>query len=121
MLHVGYPLSFDHRGRTGARGYERYVRELVEQVLFTNPGERVNRPEFGCGVLQLVHAPNSDQLAAAVQVSIQSSLQRWLGELLSVEALEVEHADSTLRISLVYRLLANGQRQFETFERGGIT
>ena len=54
------------------RSDEDHVRDLIEQVLFTTPGERVNRPTFGSGLLQLVFAPNSDALAAATEMTVQA-------------------------------------------------
>ena len=62
---------------------------MIEQLLFTTPGERVNRPDFGGGLLQMVFAPNSPELAAALQFTVQAGLQRWLGDLIEVQPLEV--------------------------------
>jgi Bacteriophage baseplate protein W len=99
-----YPFRVDSRGRTSTTGYEEHVRDLIEQVLFTSPGERVNRPTFGSGLLELVFAPNSDVLATAVQFMVQGSLEQWLGELIQVEAVEVTAEDSRLTVKVVYRL-----------------
>ena len=118
-MNIDYPLSFDGRGRTGETGTEEHVRDLIEQVLLTSPGERVNRPTFGCGLLQLVFAPNSDTLAAATQLTVQAALQQWLGELIEVRAVEVEHPDSTLRVTVKYALRRTGTEQVETFSVGG--
>ena len=73
-----------------------HIRDLIEQVLFTAPGERVNRPNFGSGLLQLVFAPNSDELAAATQFLVQGALQQWLGDLIQVEG--VERRERRLRL-----------------------
>jgi len=87
-------------------------------VLFTVPGERVNRPDFGCGLLQLVFAPNSDALAAAVQMTVQGSLQQWLGELIEVEAVTVENLDARLGVTVQYVMRRDRQRHLATFSRG---
>ena len=92
-MNIDYPFHFDNRGRTAEPSDDDHIRDLIEQVLFTLPGERVNRPTFGSGLLQLVFAPNSDTLAAATQLSVQASLQQWLGSLVQIEAVNVESDD----------------------------
>lgn len=116
---IAFPFRVDGRGRTGDRGYDDHVRDMVEQLLFTSPGERVMRPDFGCGLLDLVFAPNSPEFASALRLSIQASLQRWLGDVIDVESLEVVSEDSTLRVHLVYVVRATGARRTDTFERSG--
>jgi phage baseplate assembly protein W len=91
---------------------------MIEQLLFTDPGERVNRPDFGSGLRQLVFAPNSPELAAALQYTVQAALQRWLGDVISVVSLEVESRDSELRIDLQYVVLRTGEARSATFQRG---
>ncbi|WP_406208310.1 GPW/gp25 family protein [Kitasatospora sp. NBC_01560] len=108
-MDIGFPYRIDARGRTGeAADHAVHVRDLVEQVLFTSPGERVNRPDFGCGLLDLVFGANGPELAAAVEMTAQAALQRWLGDLLTVESLTVRAEESTLRVSVNYRLTATG-------------
>ena len=102
MSHVDFPLHFDGQGRTAKANDDAYLRDLIEIVLFTAPGERVNRPDFGCGVMQLVFAPNSAELAAASQLLVQGALQQWLGEYIVVGAVEVQAQDATLQISVQY-------------------
>ena len=89
-------------------------------MLFTAPGERVNRPTFGCGLMQLVFAPNSDALAATTQFVVQGALQQWLGELIVVELVQVENDDSTLRVSIQYLIRRTQTRQTAEFARGGL-
>jgi phage baseplate assembly protein W len=86
------------------------VRDLIEQVLFTSPGERVNRPAFGTGLRQLVFAPNGDELATATQFLVQGALQQWLGELIRVESVEVSSEDAALRVKVQYVSLRDQQR-----------
>ena len=110
-MHVDYPYHVDGRGRTALTGDADYVRDLIEGVLFTTPGERVNRPDFGSGLSQLVFAPNSDVLAGAVETSVQAALQRWLGDLVLVEAVEVTSDDATLAVTVRYVLRRTRQRE----------
>jgi phage baseplate assembly protein W len=113
--HFDYPFHFDGRGRTAVTGSDDHVRDMIYQVLFTNPGERVNRPDFGCGLLQLVFMPNSDALAASTQFLVQGSLQRWLADVIEVENVTVSNIDSKLEVLVVYRRRDNGQLQEALF------
>ena len=119
MAQIDYPFHFDSRGRTAQTSEEEHIRDLIEQVLFTSPGERVNRPTFGSGILQLLFAPNSDALAAATQFTVQAALQQWLGDLIQVESVEVESEDSTLRVLVQYTVRRTQQQQLAQFTRGG--
>jgi phage baseplate assembly protein W len=101
-MNIDYPYHFDARGRTATTDDDDHVRDLIEQVLFTAPGERVNRPGFGSGLLRLVFEPNSDALATASQFLVQGSLQQWLGDVIQVNDVTVENRDSTLIVSVQY-------------------
>jgi hypothetical protein len=116
-MNIDFPFRFDRRGATATTGYADHVRDMLEQLLFTAPGERINRPDFGCGLMQLVFAPNSPELAAAVQATIQGAIAQWLGDVVDVRTLEVEARDATLRVELDYVLRATGEAQRETFTR----
>lgn len=116
-MDVAFPYRVDGRGRTADASLEEHVRDLIEQVLFTAPGERVNRPTFGSGAMQLVFAPNSDALAAAAQFTLQGALQLWLGDLVLVEAVEVENDGATLRVTVQYQLRRTQERRVERFAR----
>ena len=117
-MNLAFPLQFDARGRTAAADDARHLRDMIEQVLFTAPGERVNRPGFGCGLRQLVFAPNSDALAAATQMSVQGALQEWLGDLIQVESVQVSAEDARLSVSVRYVVRRTQERQAAQFERG---
>lgn len=119
MMEIDYPYRFDGRGRTAQTTTDDHIRDLIEQVLFTSPGERVNRPTFGSGVLQLIFAPNDDALATATQVTVQGALQQWLGELILVEDVDVESDDAALRVQVRYVVRRTQQRQVANFTRGG--
>jgi phage baseplate assembly protein W len=114
-MNIDYPFHFDGRGRTAATSDEDHIRDLIEQFLFTNPGERVNRPDFGSGLLQLVFAPNSPELAATVQFTVQAGLQRWLSDLIIAESVEVTAVDSTLNVRVQYIIKATGQQLTAVF------
>ncbi|MGY3149404.1 phage baseplate assembly protein W [Bradyrhizobium sp. USDA 3397] len=101
-MHVDYPFHFDGRTRTATTGDDDYIRDLIEQVLFTGVGERVNRPDFGSGVSQLVFAPNTPELAASTQFLVKGALQRWLGDLIVVEDVEVSADEANLTVRIVY-------------------
>ena len=119
MSQFDYPFHFDTRGRTAGRDDDDHIRDLIEQVLFTAPGERVNRPTFGCGLMQLVFAPNSDELAAATQFLVQGALQQWLGDLIAVEAVQVEANDATLRVTIQYVIRRTRCARPRSSTRGG--
>ena len=120
-MYLDYPYHFDRRQRTAITPEDDHIRDLIEQVLFTSPGERVNRPTFGSGVLQLLFAPNSDALAAATQATIQGAIQQWLGELIQVEAVQVQNDEATLRVVVQYVVRRNQQRQVSQFTRSAVT
>src|SRR5215469_12141295 len=101
-MNINYPFYFDHRGRTAAADDDKHIRDMIEELLFTNPGERVNRPDFGSGVQQLVFAPNSPELAAALQFTLQGAVQRWLGDLIQLQNLKVTSSEARLTIDLQY-------------------
>lgn len=118
-MNIAYPFRFDSRGRTGEATDEQHIRDLIEQVLFTAPGERVNRPTFGSGVLGLVFAPNGDVLAAATQFTVQGALQQWLGDLIQVDAVDVRSEDAVLQVHVRYTIRRTQQKQTAQFVRGG--
>jgi len=119
-MNLDYPFRFDGRGRTAASDDDDHIRELIEQVLFTAPGERVNRPNFGCGIGRLVFAPNSNELAAATQFLVQGALQQWLGSLIQVNDVQVESNDAQLLITIQYTVNRTQQQQTAQFARGGV-
>src|SRR5882762_8938774 len=116
-MNIDFPFHFDTRGRTAATGDDDHVRDMIEQLLFTNQGERVNRPDFGSGLLQLVFAPNSPELATALQFTIQAGLQQWLGDLIEVKSLDVASDDAELRIEVQYVVTRTQQTVTRTFTR----
>src|SRR3982074_1141883 len=118
-MQLDYPYQVDGRGRTAETNSEEHIRDLIEQVLFTSPGERVNRPTFGSGVMKLVFAPNSDALATATQQLVQGALQQWLGDLIQVQSVDVQNEDATLRITVRYVVRRTQQAQVAQFTKEG--
>ncbi len=116
-MNVNFPFQFDTRGHTAEAGDEKHIRDLIEQVLFTSPGERVNRPTFGSGLMQLVFQPNSDELAATTRLLVQGSLQQWLGELIQADDVQVGNEDSSLQVKIVYIIRRTQKRQVAEFKR----
>lgn len=117
---LAYPYGADRRGRTAEADGPAHVRELIEQLLFTAPGERVMRPDLGSGVAQLVFAPNAVELAGATQMLVQGALQRWLGEQIAVLGVRVEPVDAELRVTVQYQLRRDGSTVTESFTRPGV-
>ena len=120
-MNLDFPYHFDSRGRTATTGELNHIRDLIEQVLFTSPGERVMRPDFGAGLLALVFEPNSSTLATTTQFLVQSALQQHLAHLIAVNAVTVENIDAALQVSVQYVLLADGSTQPSSFAMAGGT
>lgn len=118
-VNVDFPYGFDDSGRTATAGEDDHLRDLIAQVLFTAPSERVMRPDFGSGLLALTFEPNSVALAATTQALVQGALQHWLGHLIALEAVEVLAEDSTLAISVQYVSLRTQQRRTDLFTTPG--
>ena len=119
-MNIDYPFHFDNRGRTASTNDDDHIRDMIEQFLFTNPGERVNRPDFGSGLLQMVFAPNSPELASALQFTVQAGLQRWLGDVIEVQKLEVTSVEVTLGVLIEYVVRRTGERRTDNFQRSGV-
>lgn len=116
-MNIDYPFHFDGLGRTAITGDDDHIRDLIEQFLFTSPGERVNRPDFGSGLLEMVFEPTGPEIASALQFTVQSGLQRWLGDLIEVRALDVTSEAGTLRVALSYLVRRTQEARTATFER----
>jgi phage baseplate assembly protein W len=119
--HVDFPFHFDGRGRTADTGDADHIRDLIEQVLFTSPGERVMRPDFGSGLLALVFEPNSTALAATTQMLVQGALQQYLGHIIAVDAVEVTAVDGTFSVSVRYVVRSDGTVRLDSFAAPGST
>jgi len=116
-MQLRYPFGFDDQGGTAQTDHDAHIRQMIEQMLFTNPGERLNRPDFGSGLRRLVHSPNSEVLAAALQANVQGSLQRWLGDVLDVRSVEVTSQEEKLIVLVSYAVTRTRELRTERFER----
>lgn len=110
-----FPFRVDGRGHSATVPADEHVRDLIYQVLFTSPGERVNRPDFGCGLQQLVFMPNSGALATATQFLVQGSLQRWLADVIQVDRVSIEAENERLTVQVVYTRRDTGERRVDSF------
>jgi uncharacterized protein len=119
-LFLDFPFHLDGRGQTAETPEDDHIRDMILQVLFTSPGERVNRPDFGCGLKQFVFAPNSDALAAATQLLVQGSLQRWLDSVICVENVQVDAVESELRVTVTYSKRSGGGTRRDVFTPAGV-
>ena len=117
---VAFPYGFDRTGRTAGADPGQHIRDLIAQVLFTAPGERVMRPDFGSGLLALAFEPNSIELAATTQFLVQASLQQWLGHLITVESVEVVTDDGLLSVTVAYSVNRTRERAVDQFTAPGV-
>lgn len=117
MQEIAYPYRVDSSGRTATTGRNDHIRHMIEQVLFTAPGERVNRPDFGVNVRRFVFEGSNSESMAAMQFLVQGELQRWLGDIIDVEAVLVKSEESTLNITVRYTVRENQQPQVAEFVR----
>ena len=116
-MNVKFPLQFDDFGRTATSSDDEHLRNMIEQVLFTSPGERVNRPDFGSGLLQLVFQPLSSEVATTTQFLVQGALKQWLGDLIEVNSVDILTEDSKLQVTIVYTILRSNETQVAQFIR----
>jgi len=117
-MNLQFPYGFSANGWTAQTAPATHIADMIEQLLLTSPGERVNRPTFGTGTAQLVFAGISDSLAAAQQQAIQASLQQWLSDLIKVQAVTVTAEDSTLSIVVQYIILQTQEQQTQQVSFG---
>jgi phage baseplate assembly protein W len=117
MVNFGFPFRIDGRGRTAGADDDAHVKQLLEQLLFTAPGERVNRPTFGTAMRQMVFSPVSDEIAAALQFMLQGALQQWLGDVIQVNAVIVQAVDASLQVTVQYVVRRTQEQQVAQFRR----
>ena len=116
-MQIAYPLDVGPDGRVAPAESDVHIEQMIEQVLFTDLGERVNRPDFGCGLSNLVFEPFNSELAAVTQALVRGSLLKWLGDLIQIEALTVVVEDATLTITIGYAILQDRSRRTAVFTR----
>lgn len=115
---IRYPIAVDAGlGQIAVEAdYAEHVEQLIKQVLFTSPGERINRPGFGCGLRRMVFAPNSDVTASLTQVMVFQALEKWLGTLIDVTQVEVNAVEEVLEVRIAYLLKARQERRYLNLE-----
>ncbi|HUP60696.1 MAG TPA: GPW/gp25 family protein [Thermoanaerobaculia bacterium] len=119
-MQIAFPLRIDQNRRTATTDDATHVRDMIEQLLFTAPGERVMRPTFGSGVMQLVFAPNSPELAATTHFLVEGALQQWLGNVIELRGVIITADDATLRVEISYVLRATQESRTDTFQRSAV-
>lgn len=117
---IAYPFNIDPglRQAAVAPSYGRHIDQLVRQVLFTNPGERINRPDFGCGLRNMVFGPNSDAIASLLQVTVIQALDKWLGTLIAVDEVKAKADRETLQVHVAYIVKQTGERRYLNADLG---
>jgi phage baseplate assembly protein W len=116
-MQIAYPFALTESGAIATADEDAHLRQMIEQVLFTNPGERVNRPDFGCGLEAMVFEPISSEMIAVTQALVRANLLKWLGDRIQIINLVVEAVESSLVITLDYAVLGTLERRVGTFVR----
>jgi phage baseplate assembly protein W len=116
MSYFSFPYRISPTGTTAETDRDGQIRDMVEQVLFTRKGERINRPEFGAGMHEMLFSENSPEIAAAAQHMVQASLQQWLAEVIEIRAVRAEAIDNLLRVNVVYSLIGDDQERHTMVE-----
>lgn len=115
---VAFPLQVDRAGATArVASPVVHAEQLIEELLFTSPGERLNRPDLGCGLLELLFEQATDELRAATRFQVTSELQRWLGDVVGVVSVDVAVSGPQVAVTVVYRLLPGGEPRRAVFVR----
>lgn len=113
-----FPFRIDDRGFPATSGRAALIGEQLEQLLFTIPGERVNRsPEFGCGIQRLLFAGASKESAAAAEYVVSTAIRRHLGELIQLDAARVTVDETAMYIDILYTVLDSGEELAASFEQ----
>lgn len=114
-MEIAFPFLINRQGLIASTDYDRHIYEMIEQLIFTAQGERVNRPHFGCGLDRLVFGAVGNEVITATQSLVQSELQQWLGDLIRVEMVTVEMEESTLKVTIRYMVIATGNSRVDEF------
>lgn len=117
-MHIDHPFHFDPSGAAAATTDDDHLCDLLEQVLLTRPGERINRPDFGCGLLHQVFEPNSPEIAAAIKYTTMAAIQRWLGDVIEPQDIDVQADDATLAVLVRFVVRRTGDLREAKFQWG---
>lgn len=115
---IKHPFAVDlSRGRLAEEeNYAEHIEQMMFQILFTSPGERIDRPDFGCGVKRLVFAPNSEVSASLAQITIFQALTKWLGTAITINDVKALAIEERLEIKIAYTLKTKGERRYLNLE-----
>jgi uncharacterized protein len=121
-MQIDYPFHIDEKGRVAEASEDNHIQDLIEQVLFTSPGERVNRPDFGSGIMQLIFGKNNQELAVATQFLVQGALEQWLGDIIDIEAVDATAVTSisegdSLQVIVKYTVRRTNEAKTVQFTR----
>jgi uncharacterized protein len=119
-MNIDYPFHFRDTRRTATVNDADHIQNMIEQLLLTNPGERVNRPDFGSGLLGRVFEPNSPDQAAVLEATMQAAVLQELGDLIELQTLEVRSEEETLRVVVNYVIRETGESRTGSIERSGV-
>lgn len=112
MSRLAFPFTVTGLGRSAAVAYgtDEHVRQMLELLVLTVPGERVMRPELGSPARQLVFGAQDGPAAAALGAALQSAIQQWLGDVLTLLDVAVEAVDGSgvLEIVVSYEVRSTG-------------
>ena len=114
--YLSFPFQFTAAGGVATADIETHLRQRIEQVLFTSPGERVMLPEFGCGARSLVFRGNNEALAAATEFTLAKALQSTLGSQVMINAVNVRNEEETLHVEIVYTKSRDLERERLVFQ-----
>jgi uncharacterized protein len=111
-----FPFRIDPAsGQAAQTSYPSHVHQMIRQILLTSPGERADLPEFGCGIRQLVFAPNSAALDSTAQILVQQALNRWLSDQITVQKVTVSQPtpgqENTIQLEIDYTLIETQTNQ----------
>lgn len=116
-MNIAFPVHVSNHGRLATSDGDEHIADMIEQLLFTDLGERVNRPDFGCSIRQLVFEGARGQLAAATEALVHAALQRWLGDRISINGVSVAADVAMLEITVDYTVIRTGRRAKARFSR----
>jgi phage baseplate assembly protein W len=113
--YMNYPFKISGNGKISPANEEKHIKDLIEQILFTDPRERVNLPDFGCGLKSYIFAPNDRTLKTTLRLTIISSVQKWLSHLIIVEDVSVDVDEEELKISIKYTKIRDMEENLAEF------
>lgn len=115
--YLRYPFTIGHDGKIDITNEEDHIRDMIEQCLFTSPGERVDLLEFGCGLRDIIFSPNSEILAAITRITVTTTLQKWLGTIIRVNDVQVTSIEEKLHINISYTIIRTREKDQLEFIR----